>query len=189
MAVVSRSASEPTLSLQADDFALFGLPRRFALDVAELDERRKALQRLSHPDRHAAAGAAAQRVAMQWSVRINEAWQRLRDPLRRAAYWCELHGVPVQADSNTAMPSDFLLQQMQWREALEEADGDADALHALRREVEAERAARLQRLAQAIDQDADPAAAAAQVRALMFVERLLDSLHARLHEAERLKAH
>ena len=181
--------SEPAPSLQADDFALFGLPRRFALDVAELDERRKALQRLIHPDRHAAAGAAAQRVAMQWSVRINEAWQRLRDPLRRAAYWCELHGMPVQAEAHTAMPADFLAQQMRWREALDEADGDVEALHALRCEVESERAARLQQLADAIDRHLDPHAAATQVRALMFIERLLDTLHARLDAAERPKAH
>lgn len=170
------------LALQADDFALMGLPRRFALDEAELDERRKALQRLTHPDRHAAAGSAAQRVAMQWSVRINEAWQRLRDPLRRAAYWCELHGVPVQANSNTAMPADFLQQQMRWREALEEAT-DVVQLQALREEVQRERDARLQALARSIDVDGDARRAAEQVRALMFVERLLEQLHARLDAA------
>ncbi|MCX7741655.1 MAG: Fe-S protein assembly co-chaperone HscB [Tepidimonas sp.] len=186
--MANRSASDGVASLQADDFALFGLPRRFALDVAELDERRKALQRLAHPDRHVAAGSAAQRLAMQWSVRINEAWQRLRDPLRRAAYWCELHGVPVQAELNVAMPAAFLQQQMQWREALEEAS-DAAALQALQHEVERERQARLQALARAIDENADPHAAAAEVRALMFMERLLESLQARLDEAASPKAH
>ncbi|MDW8336482.1 MAG: Fe-S protein assembly co-chaperone HscB [Tepidimonas sp.] len=186
--MANRSASDGVASLQADDFALFGLPRRFALDVAELDERRKALQRLAHPDRHVAAGSAAQRLAMQWSVRINEAWQRLRDPLRRAAYWCELHGVPVQAELNVAMPAAFLQQQMQWREALEEA-GDAAALQALQHDIERERQARLQALARAIDENADPHAAAGEVRALMFIERLLDSLQARLDQAASPKAH
>lgn len=181
MAVASHSASEATLgALQADDFALLGLPRRFALDEDELNQRRQALQRLAHPDRHAAQGAAAQRVAMQWSVRINEAYQRLRDPLRRAAYWCELHGAPVQAESNTAMPADFLAQQMQWREALEDAGGDTSALRALEADVQAERARRMQALAHAIDDAGDAQAAVAQVRALMFIERLLDELHARL---------
>ncbi|WP_236640099.1 Fe-S protein assembly co-chaperone HscB [Tepidimonas charontis] len=169
--------SEPSLS--ANDFALFGLPQRFALDAALLQERWKALQRLAHPDRHAHAGAAAQRLAMQWSVRVNEAYQRLRDPLRRAAYWCELQGQPVQADSNTAMPAEFLLQQMQWREALEEARDPTD-LQRLRHEVQAERDARLQTLAAAIDTHHDAAAAAAQVRALMFIERFLETLHERL---------
>jgi molecular chaperone HscB len=79
------------------------------------------LQREVHPDRHAAADAQTQRQAMQWSVRINEAYQRLKDPLQRAAYLCELHGAPIQAENNTAMPAAFLMQQMEWREALESA--------------------------------------------------------------------
>ena len=69
-----------------------------------------------------AEGTASQRVAMQWAVRVNEAYQRLKDPLRRAAYLCELRGAPIDAETNTAMPADFLLQQMQWREALEDAE-------------------------------------------------------------------
>ena len=108
------------ISLQANDFALFELPEQFALDRGQLDARWKALQREAHPDRFAAEGAAAQRVAMQWSVRINEAYQRLKDPLKRAAYLCELRGVAVQAENNTAMPAAFLMQQMAWREALED---------------------------------------------------------------------
>ncbi|MCX7663764.1 MAG: Fe-S protein assembly co-chaperone HscB [Tepidimonas fonticaldi] len=171
--------SEDAASLQDDDFALFGVPRRFRLDRAELDARWKQLQRLAHPDRFAHQGAAAQRIAMQWSVRINEAYQRLRDPLRRAAYWCELQGVPIEAESNTAMPADFLLQQMQWREALDEARTPED-VEALLQAVEAERRERLDALADAIDVRADAQAAVAQVRALMFIERFADALHARL---------
>lgn len=165
--------------MQDDDFALFGVPRRFRLDRAALDARWKQLQRLAHPDRFAHQGAAAQRIAMQWSVRINEAYQRLRDPLRRAAYWCELQGVPIEAESNTAMPADFLLQQMQWREALDEARTPED-VEALLQAVEAERRERLDALADVIDVRADAQAAVAQVRALMFIERFADALHARL---------
>ncbi len=166
-------------SLQDDDFRLFGLPAGFALDRAALDERWKALQRQAHPDRFAAQGAAAQRVAMQWSVRINEAYQRLKDPLKRAAYWCELNGAPIQAHSNTAMPPAFLMQQMEWREALEEATGP-EAIEALLDETEAARRDMLERLGHTMDQQRDAAAAAQQVRALMFVERFADELHGRL---------
>ena len=84
----ARSNGFQMISLQANDFELFELPQQFALDRAQLDERWKALQREVHPDRFAAEGAAAQRVAMQWSVRINEAYQRLKDPLKRGAYLC-----------------------------------------------------------------------------------------------------
>lgn len=80
------------MNLQSDDFALFGVPQRFAQERSALDARWKELQREVHPDRFAAQGAAAQRVAMQWSVRINEAYQRLKNPLARASYLCELHG-------------------------------------------------------------------------------------------------
>jgi molecular chaperone HscB len=104
-----------TLSLQSTDFDIFGLASQFAIDRAALDARWKDLQREAHPDRFATAPAAAQREAMQWSVRINEAYQRLKDPLKRAAYLCELNGAPIRAEDNTAMPPAFLMQQMQWR--------------------------------------------------------------------------
>jgi molecular chaperone HscB len=171
------------LSLQADDFTLLGLPRAFAIDRADLDERWKALQRQVHPDRFAAQGAAAQRLAMQWSVRVNEAYNRLKDPLQRAAYWCELQGMPVQAHSNTAMPAEFLLQQMAWREALDDAlatPQPAPAIEALLEQAAADRRQRLAVLGHLIDEQADAAAAVQQVRALMFVERFTEDLHRRL---------
>ncbi len=167
------------MNLQSDDFELFGLPQRFGQDRAAIDARWKELQREAHPDKFAAQGAAAQRVAMQWSVRINEAWQRLKDPLRRAAYLCELHGQPVNAENNTAMPADFLMQQMQWREDLDEATGEA-ALQALLNEVNAARREALQSLAELIDVQVDYPAAVAQVRSLMFIERFASEVNQRI---------
>jgi len=167
------------ISLRADDYTLFALPPGFALDRAALEQRWKQLQRLAHPDRHAAQGAAAQRLALQWSVRINEAYQRLKDPIKRGAYWCELQGQSVGAHDNTAMPAAFLVQQMQWREALAEAGSAAD-LSPLQAELEAERAQRLAALQAAIDVQRDARAAAQQVRALLFIERFEQQLHERL---------
>lgn len=167
------------MKLDDDDFTLFDLPRRHAIERAELDRRWRALQSEVHPDRFAAQGDAAQRVAMQWAVRVNEAYQRLKDPLRRGAYLCELAGVPIAAESNTAMPAAFLMQQMAWREALDEAK-DADTVQALDDEVaEAERRM-LSELAASLDGRGDAAAAAAQVRALMFVRRFRDDIERRL---------
>jgi molecular chaperone HscB len=165
-------------SLQSNDFELFGVPERFAQSADVLDARWKALQAEVHPDRFAAEGPAAQRVAMQWAVRVNEAYQRLKDPMRRAAYLCELRGHPVRAESNTAMPQDFLMQQMAWREALEEA-GSVDELDALADEVAQRRTAMLQELAQLLDERDDPGTAAGVVRALMFVERFGEELDRR----------
>lgn len=158
------------MNLQSTDFELFNLPQRFAQERSAIDRRWKELQREAHPDRFAAQGAAAQRVAMQWSVRINEAYQRLKDPQRRAAYLCELHGMPIRAEDNTAMPPSFLMQQMEWREALEEAQTLAD-IDALESQVRQAQKAGLERCATLIDSQQDFAAAAQQVRVLMFLAR------------------
>lgn len=171
------------MNIVADDFTLLGLEKAFTLDRAKLDAAWKAMQAQVHPDRFAAEGAASQRVAMQWAVRVNEAHQRLKDPLKRAAYLCELAGVPVQAQNNTAMPGEFLMQQMQWREALEEAAGQAQ-VEALSDEVTGQRKARLARVTQLLDVDANAAAAAQEVRALMFIDRLLEEIDARLEQYE-----
>ncbi|GAB2714626.1 Fe-S protein assembly co-chaperone HscB [Comamonas sediminis] len=158
------------MNLQSNDFELFAVPMQFAQDAQQLAERWKALQKQAHPDRFASQGAAAQRVAMQWSVRINEAYQRLKDPLKRAAYLCELHDAPIRAEDNTAMPTAFLMEQMEWREALEEAQSQAD-VDALDDQVASARRAMLERCQRLLDVERDYAQAAQQVRALMFVAR------------------
>ncbi|KQT10130.1 Fe-S protein assembly co-chaperone HscB [Ramlibacter sp. Leaf400] len=169
------------MNIGDDDFILFGLPQRFAQDRAAIDARWKELQREAHPDRFSAQGAAAQRVAMQWSVRINEAYQRLKDPLKRAAYLCELRGAPIDAERNTAMPPAFLMQQMEWREALDEAhtaaelEGLDDRLHQARSRVFDE----VERL---LDREGDAAAAAQRVRALMFIQRFAHDVEARIDQ-------
>jgi molecular chaperone HscB len=167
------------MRLDDDDFTLFGLPERQALDRADLDARWRQLQSEVHPDRFAGEGAAAQRIAMQWAVRVNEAYQRLKDPLRRAAYLCERRGAPIRAHDNTAMPAAFLMQQMQWREALEEAAGAA-AVERLEAEVVAAERTMLDEVARLLDDQGDAAAAAAEVRALMFVDRFRQDIERRL---------
>ncbi len=163
------------MNLQSDDFELFGVNQQFAQDRAALDARWKELQREAHPDKFAAQGDAAQRVAMQWSVRINEAYQRLKDPLKRAAYLCELAGAPINAHSNTAMPAAFLMQQMQWREDLDEAHDD-NALNVLRENVEAAQRTLIQECASRLDVAHDYPAAVQSVRALMFIEKFAHDL-------------
>lgn len=171
------------MNLQSTDFELFGLPTCFEQNRAALDARWKDLQREVHPDRFAAQGGAAQRLAMQWSVRINEAYQRLKDPLRRAAYLCELQGARVNAEDNTAMPAAFLMQQMQWRELLEEASGQAD-LDNLLAQVTAARGERLRVCAELIDRHQNFPAAVQEVRSLMFLERFLDDVRGRLDQMD-----
>ena len=167
------------MNLQSTDFELFDLAPQFAQDRAAIDARWKDLQREAHPDKFAAQGASAQRLAMQWSVRINEAYQRLKDPLKRAAYLCELHGAPVNAENNTAMPAAFLMQQMEWREALDDAQSPAD-LEALEAQVAAARQQTLTHCGQLLDIAHDYPQAVQQVRALMFIERFSADVQQRL---------
>lgn len=167
------------MKLDSNDFELFSVPARFAQDRAQLDRRWRELQAEVHPDRFAAQGAASQRVAMQWAVRVNEAYGRLKNPVQRAAYLCAIHGVTVDAESNTAMPREFLMQQMEWRESLYDAS-DVAAVEALAAEVSAAFKVQLETLERLIDVERDYTQAAAAVRALMFVERFESDIDRRL---------
>jgi len=154
-------------------FELFHLPQRFAIDANALDKAYHEVQNQVHPDKFAHASDAEKRVAMQWATRANEAYQTLKNPQKRAQYLCELNGVDLQIESNTAMPMAFLMQQMEWREALADARGakDSEALDQLDADLRAERKKRLAEIGAQLDA-ADYAQAAQGVRALMFLEKL-----------------
>jgi len=156
-----------------DHFKLFDLQRRFEIDAEALDAAYRTVQSHVHPDRFAAGTAAESRVAMQWATRANEAYRTLKSPLKRAAYLCELAGVSIDAESNTVMPADFLNQQMEWREALDEAAqaGERPVLLKLDQQMGAERARITGEIARALDGEADYRLAASKVRQLMFVEK------------------
>lgn len=167
------------MNLQATDFELFEIPAQFAQDRSVLDAKWKDLQRKAHPDKFAAQGAAALRIAMQWSVRINEAYNRLKDPLKRATYLCELNGAPIEAHTNTAMPPAFMMMQIEWREELEEAE-TAEELEEIELQTANYKREQLSKIEQFIDIKHDYHAAAKEVRALMFVARFVGEIEARL---------
>jgi molecular chaperone HscB len=159
-------------------FDLFNLPARFTLDMGALDAAYRDVQGQVHPDRFVNATDAEKRVAMQWATRANEAYQTLKNPMKRARYLCEQNGVDLQTESNTAMPMDFLMQQMEWRDALGEAraDKDVEALDALDEQVKAERKARLEVVGRELDAG-EYQAAAQGVRALMFLDKFGEEVH------------
>jgi molecular chaperone HscB len=159
-------------------YDLFQLPPKFDVDMAALDAAYRDVQGRVHPDRFVNATDAEKRVAMQWATRANEAYQTLRNPQKRAQYLCELNGVDLQTESNTAMPMDFLMQQMEWREALGEARAakDAEALDALDAQVKGERKERLVQVGKQLDAGQYDKAAEG-VRALMFLDKFSDEVH------------
>ena len=158
-------------------FELFNLPARFEIDAAALDAAYRDVQGQVHPDRFINGSGAEQRVAMQWATRANEAYQTLKNPQKRARYLVELNGVDLQTESNTAMPMDFLMQQMEWREELGDARAAKDeaALDALDGQVKQARKAQLAEVARQLGA-ADFAAAGQTVRALMFLDKFGEEL-------------
>jgi molecular chaperone HscB len=161
-----------------DHFALFALPVRFALDETALERAHKDVQSKVHPDRFASGSAAERRVAMQWAAQANEAYRTLKSPLARAAYLCERAGVAINAESNTSMPGSFLVQQLEWREALDDArrDDDAAQLGVLIATVTAERDRLIAAIEGAIDVERDHVAASVLVRQLMFIDKFRDEV-------------
>jgi molecular chaperone HscB len=166
-------------------FELFHLPQRFSIEGAALDKAYRDVQNHVHPDKFAGATDTEKRVAMQWATRANEAYQTLKSPFKRAAYLCQLHGVDLQTESNTAMPPAFLMQQMEWREALEEAKTGKDiaALEQLDTELREMRKAQLVRIGAQLD-GGDYEAAAKDVRQLMFLEKFEEEVHAVFEKLE-----
>jgi molecular chaperone HscB len=171
------------MNLQSTDFELLAVPAQFAQDRAQLDARWKELQRHAHPDKFAAEGVAAQRIAMQWSVRINEAYERLKAPIKRAAYLCELNGVKIDAERNTAMPAEFLMLQMELREALEEAATEENLDQISREALQIQRDM-LSKVEQKLNVK-NYVEAAQTVRALMFIEKFQHDLEKRYELLEQ----
>ena len=161
-----------------DHFALLGLERRYAIDTDVLEERYRELQARFHPDKFAHQSDADKRAAMQWATRVNEAYQALKQPIRRARYLLELLGQDPQIETNTVMPHEFLLQQMEWREAVAEAQagGAIDELEALHVRFRHEMSDRTQEMTKAVDIDNDLAHAVDLLRRMMFIDKLLSDI-------------
>lgn len=121
-------------------FELFGLAIKFAIDLPTLEKNFRHIQSTSHPDRFVTASSAEKLASMQTATLANEAYQTLKQPALRATYLLGLQGINALAETNTAMSSDFLMQQMEWREQLEDAQQARDiaALETLARALKAE---------------------------------------------------
>jgi molecular chaperone HscB len=162
--VVNPSASD-------DYFRFFGLEQRFNIDLATLDQAYLAIQKEVHPDRHARGSDTEQRLAMQMATLANTALQTLKNPIQRGLYLCQLHGVDARLETNTAMPTAFLMKQMEWRESLEEREEDLAALEALAEEVDQSKRDTLAEITQAVDGAKNYDRAAELLRGLLFIDK------------------
>ena len=166
-----------------NDFQLFGLDEHYSINLQALQKAFLNIQKEVHPDKFSDGSDAEKRMAMQWATRINEAYQRLKHPTQRAAYLCELRGHAINAESNTAMPNDFLMQQMLWREALEEATAP-DELDSLCKTVRAARKTLIETMAKCLDVDNKPAEAVTATRQLMFLDKFEQELERTIERLE-----
>lgn len=163
------------MDFNADHFSLFSLPRNFRIDASALDSRYREVQAKVHPDKFAQAGDAERRLSLQWATRVNEAYQTLKKPLPRARYLLHLAGHDVGAENNTAMPVDFLIEQMEWREAVAEARlaREQHELEHLHHRLKQSMGEHYDELGVLLDDRHDETEAADRVRRLMFLEKLL----------------
>jgi molecular chaperone HscB len=160
-------------------FELFQLPVSYELDRNRLDSAYREVQSRVHPDKFVQASDAEKRVAMQWATQANEAYQVLKDPIKRATYLCNLNGVDLQTESNTSMPASFLMQQMEWREAFDEARhaNDTNAMLGLENELQSALKAQIGNAGTAIS-SGNFQNAAQEIRACLFLEKFLNDIAA-----------
>ncbi len=174
------------VDLNHNYFELFGLDPLFGIDTVELERVYRELQSQVHPDRFAHLPASEQRLSIQWATRVNEAYRTLRHPLSRAQYLLEINGVDTRHESNTAMPTDFLMEQMEWREAAAEARAaqDMEGLERLRHRLRCEADTLFAEVEKQVDHRQDYAAASDAVRRLMFVLKLKGEIDEALEALE-----
>jgi molecular chaperone HscB len=164
-------------------FDLFGLAPAYALETDALERSYREIQSKVHPDRFAHAGDAERRASLQWTTRVNEAYRTLKDPVQRAKHLLELQGVDVAFETNTAMPPEFLMQQMELRESLEEAKTPA-SLDEMRKRLRQTKTGLQNQIAEALDIRKDYAGAAGLVRKLQFLDRLDDEIDSAYERVE-----
>jgi molecular chaperone HscB len=154
-----------------DYFALFQLKPQFKIDRQALESAYLTVQQKVHPDMHAQASDSDKRVSMQLSALANSAYRTLMNPIQRGLYLCAKNGVDPQLETNTAMPAQFLMQQMEWRETLDDVRDQPSKLDDLYKEVEQTRANLLKEVEATIDGANDFDLAAKQLRALLFIDK------------------
>lgn len=159
-------------------FELFDLKPQFELDNATLETAYRQLQAQVHPDKFAHLSEAEKRASMQWSTRVNEAYQTLKSPLNRAAYLLQLNGINALSETNTQLAPAFLMQQIEWREAIQDArEGrDLSALQQIEREIAAQTKVWREQLLAQLDQEHDLGAATNTVRQLKFVDKIMHEI-------------
>ena len=155
-------------------FEIFGLPIDFQIDSSLLTERYRELQKTVHPDRYANASDRDRRLAVQQAALINEALDTLKLPLKRARYLLQLNGIEFDDEKETHMDPEFLMEQMELREAVADVRQQEDpfsALNQLMQSIQQNKNGMIEHLQDLINKQ-EYEAAKVQVQKLQFLEKL-----------------
>ena len=155
------------------------MPEQFAIDLTRLESSYRAIQSISHPDRFVTCTSAEKLQSMQTATLANEAYLTLKNPANRAKYLLQTQGIDAIDEKNTQMPADFLMQQMEWREAMEDAKaaknvGDLEHLLA---EMQLDAKNLQANLVDLIDTQKDYKAATDATRKLIFIDKVCADIH------------
>ena len=174
------------IDFSRNHFDLFGLPVRFGLDVDALEQAYRALQTEVHPDRYAGYDESDQRLALQASSRVNEAYRALKSPVERGRYLLSLHGVDADAAARNSLDVEFLERQLERREAAADAMADEDpaALDALLAGVRRESRSIETELGTLLDGAGSSELASKRLHQLTFLDKLASDIDAMLGELE-----
>ena len=157
-------------------FELFSLDRIYSIDLATLRERFQQLQKKFHPDNFASASEQERRISAQYAALINEAFTTLNDPMKRGRYMLSLRGINTDEEHDTRMDPEFLMQQIELREELDDAQSSIDGLTRLSDKVSHEFSKREASIAKILDNsdklDTELDTARHLVRELQFLVRM-----------------
>ena len=158
-------------------FNLFQLEPSFNIDTEALEQTYRALAAQFHPDKFASASAFEQKQAVMMSSTINDAYRTLKSPIDRAAYLLKSQNIDADAPEHTSFSPEFLMQQMEWRETLMDAqmEQNHDAIRALDQEIQEVQSSLYQDLQQAFEQQ-DYESAAQWVRHGRFLNKLRNEI-------------
>ncbi len=167
-------------------FDLFDLKQTFAIDTTALESQYRQIQSAAHPDRFVTASSAEKLKSMQLATQANEAYQTLKKPASRAKYLLKLNAIDATQETNTTMPADFLMQQMEWREALEDykAAKDIDGLESLLKEMRQAATAYTGELTRLFDEESNLTAATATTRKLIFIDKVCEDINKAITQIE-----
>jgi molecular chaperone HscB len=153
-------------------FDLLQLPKAFVIDLKKLDQNYQSIQKEIHPDRFASLGDDTKLESIKKTAQVNDAYQTLKSPIRRAEYLLQLHGVNIHDEKYTAVPQDFLMQQMEWREELETHKQDKLALEKLAADIQKNKNQMINQLPAFFDNKDDLNDAIKTTRELNFIEKI-----------------